>query len=255
MAVRQRPRVGDPHEAVIPTAEAGAPRTTGAGKEPTTERFGSGPSAILWRSQSPQYVPGLADTAAEPIENVRIREILSRWWGFETLRPLHARRLRLARRDADRRWKKPLLPTAAAGERDDRRRGSHRRLRHGHRSLRRPPRVRHGSEAADVDRSHLGGRRLIDVAVIMGLNELGPVRRWVAGRRDGRRLERFTEVCLDLPRKSAAGPIFGKSLPSPKPFIQGGSVARARFSSRSSWARRVSVTNCRRLTPIRAARV
>ena len=32
MAVRQRPRVGDPHEAVIPTAEAGAPRTTWAGK-------------------------------------------------------------------------------------------------------------------------------------------------------------------------------------------------------------------------------
>ena len=90
MAVRQRPRVGDPHEAVIPTAEAGAPRTTGAGKEPTTDRFASGPSAILWRSQSPQYVPGLADTAAEPIENVRIREILSRWWGFETLRPLQA---------------------------------------------------------------------------------------------------------------------------------------------------------------------
>ena len=58
---------------------------------------------------------------------------------------------------------------------------------------------------------------MIDVAVIMGLNELGPVRRWVAGRRDGRRLERFTEVCLDLPGKSAAGPIFGTSLPSPIP--------------------------------------
>lgn len=40
MAVRQRPRVGDPHEAVIPTAEAGAPHTTGAGKEPTTETLG-----------------------------------------------------------------------------------------------------------------------------------------------------------------------------------------------------------------------
>jgi ATP-dependent DNA helicase RecQ len=41
-------------------------------------------------------VPGPADTAAEPIDDIRIREILSRWWGFETLRPLQADAIRAA---------------------------------------------------------------------------------------------------------------------------------------------------------------
>jgi len=41
-------------------------------------------------------VPGPADTAAEPINDARIREILSRWWGFETLRPLQADAIRAA---------------------------------------------------------------------------------------------------------------------------------------------------------------
>jgi hypothetical protein len=41
-------------------------------------------------------VPGPADTAAEPIDDLRIREILSRWWGFETLRPLQADAIRAA---------------------------------------------------------------------------------------------------------------------------------------------------------------
>ena len=39
-------------------------------------------------------MPGPADTATEPIDDVRIREILSRWWGFETLRPLQADAIR-----------------------------------------------------------------------------------------------------------------------------------------------------------------
>ena len=41
-------------------------------------------------------MPGPADTATEPIDDVRIREILSRWWGFETLRPLQADAIRAA---------------------------------------------------------------------------------------------------------------------------------------------------------------
>ena len=41
-------------------------------------------------------MPGPADTAAEPINDARIREILSRWWGFETLRPLQADAIRAA---------------------------------------------------------------------------------------------------------------------------------------------------------------
>ena len=41
-------------------------------------------------------MPGPADTATEPIDDVRIREILSRWWGFETLRPLPADAIRAA---------------------------------------------------------------------------------------------------------------------------------------------------------------
>lgn len=41
-------------------------------------------------------VPGPANTAADPINDARIREILSRWWGFETLRPLQADAIRAA---------------------------------------------------------------------------------------------------------------------------------------------------------------
>ena len=41
-------------------------------------------------------MPGPADTAAEPIDDLRIREILSRWWGCETLRPLQADAIRAA---------------------------------------------------------------------------------------------------------------------------------------------------------------
>lgn len=36
-------------------------------------------------------------------------------------------------------------------------------------------RVRHGSEAAGVDRGRVGSPRLEDVAIVMGLNELAPV--------------------------------------------------------------------------------
>jgi hypothetical protein len=60
MAVRQRPRVGDPHEAVIPTAEAGAPRTTWAGKEPTTET--SGELRVLFTTSEASR-PGRSSTA------------------------------------------------------------------------------------------------------------------------------------------------------------------------------------------------
>jgi hypothetical protein len=35
-------------------------------------------------------VPEPADTAAEPTSDGRIREIPSRWWGFQSLRPAQA---------------------------------------------------------------------------------------------------------------------------------------------------------------------
>ncbi|MFM8802683.1 MAG: DEAD/DEAH box helicase, partial [Planctomycetia bacterium] len=41
-------------------------------------------------------MPGPADIAAEPIDDAAIRGILSRWWGFETLRPLQADAIRAA---------------------------------------------------------------------------------------------------------------------------------------------------------------
>jgi ATP-dependent DNA helicase RecQ len=47
-------------------------------------------------------VPGPADTAPLPTDDARIADVLSRWWGFDTLRPLQADALRasLAGRDS-----------------------------------------------------------------------------------------------------------------------------------------------------------
>ena len=42
-------------------------------------------------------------------------------------------------------------------------------------------------------------RRLKDCPVVMDLHELAPVDRRATGGRDGRRLERLTEVCENLP--------------------------------------------------------
>jgi ATP-dependent DNA helicase RecQ len=41
-------------------------------------------------------VPGPADAAVPPVDDVRIAEILGRWWGFEQLRPLQAEAIRAA---------------------------------------------------------------------------------------------------------------------------------------------------------------
>ena len=42
-------------------------------------------------------------------------------------------------------------------------------------------------------------RRLKDCPVVVDLHELSPVGGWPAGGRHGRRLERFAQVCQDLP--------------------------------------------------------
>ena len=42
-------------------------------------------------------------------------------------------------------------------------------------------------------------RRLKDCPVVMDLHELSPVNRRATGGREGRWLERFAEVCQDLP--------------------------------------------------------
>ena len=61
------------------------------------------------------------------------------------------------------------------------------------------PRVRHRSEAVDVDRGQFVHPSLKDCPLVMGLHELSPVGWWAPGRRDGWRLEWFAEVCQDLP--------------------------------------------------------
>ena len=48
-------------------------------------------------------------------------------------------------------------------------------------------------------------RRLKDVAVVVGLHEFAPVGRRASGGRDGQRLERFAEVCQDLPDRPLVG--------------------------------------------------
>jgi ATP-dependent DNA helicase RecQ len=41
-------------------------------------------------------VPGPADTAAIPVDDARIAEVLGRWWGFDRLRPLQSEAIRAA---------------------------------------------------------------------------------------------------------------------------------------------------------------
>lgn len=46
----------------------------------------------------------------------------------------------------------------------------------------------------DIDRGQLVGRRLKDIAVVVGLHELAPVGRRAARGRNGRQLERLTKM-------------------------------------------------------------
>ena len=66
-------------------------------------------------------------------------------------------------------------------------------------------RVRHRSEAVNIDRGQFVGRGLKDVAVVMSLDELAPVGGRAPGRRDWWRLERFAEMCQDLPDRARIG--------------------------------------------------
>jgi hypothetical protein len=71
------------------------------------------------------------------------------------------------------------------------------------------PRGRHRSEASDVDTGQLVGRLLKDIAVVMRLDEFAPVGGRSPGRRDGRRLERFAEVCENLTSRGRSHPGLG----------------------------------------------
>ena len=51
----------------------------------------------------------------------------------------------------------------------------------------------------DIDHRQLVGRHLNRFAVVMRLDELAPVGRWAPARRDWWWLERFAEVCQNLP--------------------------------------------------------
>mgnify|MGYP006919672060 CR=1 FL=1 len=69
----------------------------------------------------------------------------------------------------------------------------------GHLAASLMPRVRQDSEVVDIDHGKVFGRHVKDEAVVVGLNELAPIGRWAAGRRDVRRLERFAKMGQDLP--------------------------------------------------------
>ena len=58
------------------------------------------------------------------------------------------------------------------------------------------------SEAVDVDH----GRRLKDYLVVLNLHELSPVGRRTTGGRDGRKVERFAEVCQGLTSRERSHP-------------------------------------------------
>ena len=57
----------------------------------------------------------------------------------------------------------------------------------------------------DIDIGQLVYPSLKDCPVVVDLHELSPVGRWPAGGRDGRRLERFAEMCQDLPDRPRIG--------------------------------------------------
>jgi hypothetical protein len=65
------------------------------------------------------------------------------------------------------------------------------------------------SEAVDVDVGQLVGRRLKDCPVVVDLHELSPVGRRATGGRDGRRLERFAEMCQGLTLRGRSHPGLG----------------------------------------------
>jgi hypothetical protein len=68
------------------------------------------------------------------------------------------------------------------------------------------PRVRRRSEAVNIDHGQLVGRRLKDCPVVVGVDNLAPVNRRATGWRDGRRFERFAEVCQDLTSRGRSRP-------------------------------------------------
>jgi len=62
------------------------------------------------------------------------------------------------------------------------------------------------SEAVDVDVGQLDYPSLKNRPVVVDQDELSPVGRRTTGRRDWRRLERFAEVCQDLPSRGRSHP-------------------------------------------------
>jgi hypothetical protein len=67
------------------------------------------------------------------------------------------------------------------------------------------PRVRHRSEAVNVDHGQLVYPSLNRSAVVMSLDELAPVGGRATSGRDGGWLEWFAEVCENLSHRSRFG--------------------------------------------------
>jgi hypothetical protein len=68
------------------------------------------------------------------------------------------------------------------------------------------PRVRHRSEAVDVDHGQLVGRHLNRCAVVISLDKLAPVRGRATSGRDGRRIVWFAEVFENLTSRGRSHP-------------------------------------------------
>ena len=68
------------------------------------------------------------------------------------------------------------------------------------------PRGWRRSEAVNIDHGQLVGRHLNRFAIIMDLHELAPVSGRATSGRDGRRFERFAEVCQGLTSRGRSHP-------------------------------------------------
>ena len=81
---------------------------------------------------------------------------------------------------------------------------------------------------------------LKDCPIVMDLHELSPVGRRATGRRDGRRLERFAEMCQDLPDRLRIGDEGDESDVATTPRARKGNSSPTRAMSLAQAIREVS---------------
>ena len=105
------------------------------------------------------------------------------------------------------------------------------------------PRVRHRSEAVDIDHGQLGGRHLSRFAIAMDLHELAPVCGRATSRRHRRRCEWFTQVGENLPdRPGLWRNAISRMSPSPPGHSSGNSSPTRAISFAHAFPRGVMQT-------------